>query len=206
MTTTTNPGPLHRVLAGLQHRARVLLLVATRWRPLAVLVVGTLAYLLAFLYAMGDLEFEAAGWGITTVAEPWQRMLEPGPGPYTHEPIALVEFSAGQLLFSPLNTLLGLGLAVLVGTNLALSFLAITQPKSCGVGAGTGLAAAIPALLGGSACCAPTLLIVLGIQAGSLLVGLLAWLLPIGATLLVVTLVYVAGRVDSAALRGASSG
>ena len=200
MTSTTLSDPVDRVVAGVERRARVLLLVATRWRPLTVLALGTVAYLLAFLYAMGDLEFEAAGWGITTVAEPWQRMFEPGPGPYTHEPIALVEFSAGQLFFSPLNTVLGLGLAVLVGANLALSFLAFTQPKSCGVGAGTGLAAAVPALLGGSACCAPTLLIVFGIQAGSLLVGLLAWLLPIGAALLIVTLLYVAGQVHPAAL------
>jgi hypothetical protein len=206
MTREPAQHPSAIVPRGVAHRLRVLRLTVTRRLPLAVLLVATLAYLLAFLYALGDLTFDPAGTGITTVDDPWTRMLEPGPGPFTHEPIALVEFEAGRLFVSPLNALLGLGIAGLVGANLAVTALAIRQPTSCGVDAGTGVVAAIPALLGGSACCAPVILLVLGIQAGSLLLGLLSWLLPLGAALLILALVYLAGRIDPAVLRDGPAG
>jgi len=196
MSAPTPPRPVARVAAGLAHRFRVLSLVVRRRRPIGVLLIGTVGYLLAFLYALGDLSIEDTGRDVVTVADPWSRMFEPGSGPYTHEPIALVELEVAELLFSPLNVLLGLGLAILVGANLALTVLAITQPRSCGIGASTGLLAAVPALLGGTACCAPVLLLVLGIQAGSLTLGLVGWLLPIGAALLVATLAYLAGKID----------
>lgn len=99
-----------------------------------------------------------------------------------------------------MNLLLGFGLSVLVGLNLALSYLAVRQPASCGIGAGTGLLASIPALLSGTACCAPVILIVLGIQASALVLSLFVWLLPIGTGALLVSLVYVATRIDPTVL------
>lgn len=201
MQRATLPRPIARPLAALEHTGRVLLVARTRRRALAAFGAATVGYLLAFLYALRDLSLGAAGTGVIVVDDPLSRMVEPGPGAFTYEPVAFVEFGVGALLFSPINTFLGLGLAVLVGANLALSYLAIAQPASCGVGASTGVLAAVPALLGGSACCAPVVLIVLGIQAGALTASLFGWLLPLGTALLVVTLVYVAGKVDPASLR-----
>jgi len=193
-----------RVAGSVRHAGRVLAVAGRRRRPRAVFALATLGYLVAFAYALGDLRFGGTDLGLTVVDAPLARAFEPGPGSFTFEGVAVVEFGAGALLFSPLNLLLGLGLAGLVGANLALSYLAIAQPRSCGIGAGTGVLAAVPALLGGSACCAPVLLVVLGIQAGGVLASAIGWLLPVGVALLVGTLVYVAGKVDLVTLQSAS--
>lgn len=165
-----------------------------------VLVIVTILYLGAFLWAIGDLRFQSVGFDLLVVNEPLSRTFESAPGAYIHEPIALVDLWILRLLFSPLNVLLGLAISVLVGLNLALSYLAVTQPKSCGVGATTGVFASVPALLAGSACCAPVLFIVLGITASSTLLTLFTWLLPIAVGLLLVSLIYLAGKIDPTAV------
>lgn len=161
-----------------------------------VLVIVTLLYLGAFLWAIGDLRFQSVGFDLLLVNEPFARTFESAPGAYIHEPIALVDLWVVRLLFSPLNVLLGFVISALAGLNLALSYLAVTQPKSCGVGATTGVFASIPALLAGSACCAPVLFIVLGITASSTLLTLFTWLLPIAVGLLLASLVYLTGKID----------
>lgn len=99
-----------------------------------------------------------------------------------------------------MNALVGLALSGLVGANLALSYLAVVQPRACGIGAGTGVLASVPALLSGTACCAPVILVVLGIQASAALLSLLAWLLPVGVALLLLSLAYLTTKVDPAML------
>ena len=167
----------------------------------AVFLTATVAYLVTFLWAIQDLVLRpGAGVGVATVvSEPFARMFETS-GPYTFEPIALLEIGVGTLQFSPLNTLLGAFIAALVGLNLALTYLAWTQPKSCGIGATSGLLASIPALLAGSACCAPVILVVVGIQASALLLSVFAVLLPASILLLLGSLVYVADMVDPTAV------
>ena len=167
----------------------------------AVFLTTTVAYLLTYLWAIQDLKVrEGAGVGVATVvSEPFVRMLE-SDGPYTFEPIALVEFGVGTLEFAPLNVLLGGFIAALVGLNLAMTYLAWTQPKSCGIGATSGLFASIPALLAGSACCAPVILVIVGIQASALLLSVFALLLPVSILLLLGSLVYVSDMVDPTAV------
>jgi hypothetical protein len=165
-----------------------------------VFVIVTLLYLVTFLWAIGDLSFQSVGTDFFTVSDPYSRALEPAPGAYMHEPVALLDLWVARFLISPVNVALGLGVSLLVGVNLALSYLAVTQPKSCGLGAASGIFAAIPALLAGSACCGPALLVVLGITASSTLLTLFSWLLPIGVGLLLVSLVYVSGQIDPTAV------
>jgi len=43
-------------------------------------------------------------------------------GPFQYEPIAVVQLGVVDYLFAPLNALLGLALAVLVGLNLAVAY------------------------------------------------------------------------------------
>ena len=162
----------------------------------AVMGAVTLGYLLAFLWVIGDLTVRpGVGTSILVVEEPLSRMLE-RTGPASFEAIALVDLWAIRALISPLNVGLGTLLAGLVGVNLALSYLAVVQPKSCGIGAGSGALASLPALLSGTVCCGPVILIVLGIQASGLLLSLFFWLLPIGLLLLLASLVSVAGKID----------
>ena len=115
----------------------------TRPRPLLVALAVSVAYLFGYLYAIGDLVIgRGVGVGIDVpVEEPLAHMLT-RTGPASFEAIAFVDLEPFRLLFSPVNTLLGIGLAALVGINIALSYLAITQPRSCGIGAGSGVLAA----------------------------------------------------------------
>ncbi len=154
-----------------------------------------LGYLLAYLWMADLLTIRpGADVGWLLVDEPLTRVLERR-GPLSFEAIALVEFGYGTLLLAPIDVAIGAGIAALVGLNLALAYLAVVQPAACGVGAGAGLAASVPALLSGTVCCAPAVVLAVGIQASATLLTLLPWLLPVGLVLLVGSLGVVAGRI-----------
>ncbi|GEM_PF-407964 len=188
------------LIDGVRDRAsqtlRATRVVVGRLDGLAVAVVTAFGYLLAYLWMTDHLQFRS-GTGLSwfVVADPTSRLFDRR-GPFSFEPIAVLEFGVGTLLVSPVDLALGLTLAVLVGLNLAFATLAAVQPASCGFGAGAGFGAAVPALLSGSVCCAPMLILILGIQASGTLLTVLPWLLPVGVTLLLASLVYVAGMID----------
>jgi hypothetical protein len=130
------------------------------------------------------------------VDQPLQRIFESAPGTFSYEPIALVEFGFGSYLFSPINTLLGVFLAILVGLDISLSYFGIIEQRSCEIGAGTGILAAVSALVTGSACCAPVAFLIFGITANATLLAVIPWLLPIGMILLLASVVYLAVHID----------
>jgi len=192
------PGKTRKRLATTGSLVRGLL---RRPGTLAVVLAVTALYLTAFLVVMQDFTFDpGVGFSSFVVDQPLDRMFKPGPGHYQYEPIAVLDVRIGTWVFSPLNTAIGLFLSVLVGLNLALTYLAVTQPKSCGIEAGTGILAAVPALFAGSACCGPVIFLVVGIQAGGVLLTAFQWLLPAATLLLLGSLVLVAGRVDPTAV------
>lgn len=195
----TLPTLVSRFAARLSQTTRVTRFAFTRIDGALVAVLAAAIYLGAYLWATDHMRFRSgATVSFTIVDEPFARALERRSG-LSFEPIALVEFGIGTLLLSPVDLAIGALLAGLVGVNLALAYLALVQPKACGIGAGTGIAAAVPALLSGSVCCAPMILLVLGIQASGMLLTVLPWLLPVGVLLLVGSVVYVAGLVDTTA-------
>lgn len=105
-------------------------------------------------------------------------------------------FGPVTYLFS-FNTVLGLGLSVLVGLNLTLTYLLWTQPKACGIGESSpGILASLPAVLSGTACCGPVVLIVLGIQASSVLLTAFRFLLPVAVIMLVGSFVLLGRQVE----------
>lgn len=168
----------------------------------AVLVAVTGVYLAAYLWAVGHLNPGLGGYGVTVVSDPLGKFLQPELGPFTFTPIARFDVGPLSYMFS-FNTILGLGLAGLVGLNLALSYLAWRQPKACGIGErSTGLLASVPALLSGTACCGPVVLIVVGVQASGVILTAFQWMLPAAALLLVGSLVLVGRQVNPAAVRG----
>lgn len=167
----------------------------------AVFAGVTVLYTLVYLWAIGDLTIQSTGGIAVDVVAPLSRAVRSGPGRFAFEGIAIVDLAVARYLFSPLNTGIALGLGGLVGLNLALSYLATVRPASCGIGATTGVLASIPALLSGSACCAPVILLVLGITASGALVTVLTWLLPVSAVLLVLTLGYLSGKIDGTAFQ-----
>lgn len=182
---------------------RVIRELAGRRDSLAVLLAVTGLYLFAFLYMLNDVLVQTgAGFSVFVVDSPVETMLQPAPGPFLYRPVALLELGVVVWEFSPLNTLLGAGLALLVGLNMAASYLAVVQPRSCGISASTGAVASIPALFAGSACCAPAIVLVLGLQVSGTLITAFTWLLPVSIVLLLMTLFYVTGKIDVTVLAG----
>jgi hypothetical protein len=169
-----------------------------RWDTRLVFGGVTLAYLLVYLWAIGHLASGLGGNSVTVVADPLAALFRPSRGPFSYTPVARVQFGPVTYLFS-LNSLIGLGLSMLVGLNLALTYLVWTQPQACGIGqSSTGVIASLPAVLSGSACCGPVVLIVLGIQASGVLLSTFQLLLPVSALALVGSLVLVGRQVRPA--------
>lgn len=169
---------------------------ALRNRDTLVVFLGSMVvYTGIFLWAIGDLflGFDA-GLSLHVVDEPLSRMFEPGPGPYTYEGIAMIELGVLLLIFSPLNTALGGMLGVLVALNMALVYEIARRPRQCGLETGTAFAASFPALLAGSACCAPAIFLALGVTATGTLLALFAVLLPLAFLLLIGSLLFVTSK------------
>lgn len=170
-------------------------LVVRRRDSLSVFALVTGLYLLTYLWAIGHLAPGLGGFDLLIVADPLGKLLRPELGPFSFTPVARVTLGPVTYLFS-LNTLVGLGLAALVGLNLALTYLVWRQPAACGIGrSSTGLLAGVPALLSGTACCGPVVLLVVGVQASGVLLTGFQLLLPMAVLLLVGSLLLVGRRV-----------
>lgn len=158
-------------------------------------VTVTVIYLLLYLWAIGHLSQGLGGVDLLVVSDPLSKLLQPELGPFSFTPVARVALGPVTYLFS-LNTVLGLGLAGLVGLNAALTYLVWRQPSACGIGrSSTGLLAGIPALLSGAACCGPVVLIVLGVQASGVLLTGFQLLLPLAVAVLLGSLLLVGRQV-----------
>lgn len=192
--------PTARVRWSLRRTRTALGLPFRRRDAAAVFAGGTVVYLLGYLYALGHLAPGLGGVGVSVVADPLSKLLRPALGPLSFTPVAQVRLGPVTYLAS-FNTVIGLGVAALVGLNLALSYLAWRQPASCGIGrSSTGLLAGVPALLSGSACCGPVVLIAVGVQASGALLTTFQFLLPAAVLLLVGSLFLVGRQVDPAAV------
>lgn len=163
-------------------------------------VAVTVGYFLAYSAAVGHLGPGRGSVGLSVVPEPLA-LLTRRTGPYQYEPIATILLGPVDYLFSPIDTTIAIGFAVLVGVNVAVSVVAWRSPSSCGIGGSSaGVFAGVPAMLSGAACCAPAILIVTGVQATAGLLAVFRWLLPATALLLVATLLFVGIRVDPEAI------
>jgi len=187
---------VHRFRTAVTRARRATSLTLRRRDALFVFGGVTAGYLLVYLWAIGHLAPGMGGYELMVVPDPVGSFLRPALGPFSFTPVARVTVGPVTYLFS-LNTLLGLGLALLVGMNLALTFLAWTQPQACGVGqSSTGALASLPALLSGTACCGPVVLIAFGVQASGVLLTTFQYLLPVAALLLVASLVLVGRQIE----------
>lgn len=194
MTARTELLPRFRNRLG--HTRSAIRLALSRGDSRAVFGMITGGYLVAYLWAVQDLALRpGVDAGIVTVDDMLGTALR-RIGPTSFERVAMIDTGVVRWLVSPGNVLVGLALAVLVGISLSLTYLALVQPRSCGIGAGTGLLAAIPALLGGTFCCGPVIAFALGIQLTSLTITAFAWLIPVAVAMLVGTTMYLGGKIQ----------
>lgn len=189
------PVPLHTTVS--RTRQAVGMTLRNR-RALGVTVGTTLIYLLTYLYAIGTLRGGNGEFGVRVAQSPAQQLFRQTFGTFTYEPVALFRLGIVTYQFS-LNTVIGLAIGLLVGLNIALSYLTWRQPAACGVGSqSAGFLAGIPALLSGTACCAPVIFLIIGVQATGVLLLAVELLLPISVALLVGSLLAIGRQVDPA--------
>ena len=194
-TESVSRGPVSQTLSRTRFAIRAAL---GRRDGQAVFAGVTAAYLAVYLWFSDLLTFGGGEVGLVVAADPLGRFFQPANSAFSFEPVALVEFGVGTYLFS-LNTFVGLAIALLVGLNLAVTYVAWRQPKACGIGSSSsGVLAGIPALLSGAACCGPIILIIFGIQASSAVLTVFQWLIPAAVVLLVGSLLWVGRQVDPA--------
>ena len=172
--------------------------VARRRDALGVAVIVGVGYVLVYLATVGDL---AAGGGevaVNTVDD--LSLAFQSTGFFRFEAVAVVTGPGVTVLLSPLNLLVAGALAGLVAANAGVSYLALVQPRACGLEASSGALASLPALLSGAACCGPTVVILVGVQASAAVVTAFQFLVPLAAVLLVVSLLLVGRTVEPALL------
>lgn len=177
-------------MAGLLGKLRTILSVPF-YRRVAV-AIGAV-YLVLFLVALQDISL--GGSGFQVLSTEWTRMFDRA-GAITFEAIAQVTVPGLTILLSPLNILIGMVLAALAGLNLTVTWMAFRQPKACRFNRSTGILASIPALLAGSACCAPAIVLLLGLQVSSLFITVFQVLIPVSVALLLLTLAVILRRTD----------
>jgi hypothetical protein len=138
-----------------------------------------LVYLALFQLAVGDLTIDGAMRPASAfVVGNWEALLFRQRAPFQFEGIAIIEAPFLVWLFSPANVVIGLLLGLLTGSQIALVRIARRCAVACGVSPLSGVLAGLPGLLAGSACCAPVLFILLGIQVTASLIGFMSLLIP----------------------------
>ncbi len=170
---------------------------------LAVFFGTVVGYFVLYSVAVGDLARSVSPGevGVSVVSDPLSRLFE-STGPFQYEAIAFIELGVVDYLFAPLTAAIGLGLAILVGLNLAVAYGAWRRPAAChlpdrgGANSATGVLAGLPALLSGTVCCGPAILLVVGVQATAGILAVFQWLLPVAVVLLVGSLVLMSRRVQ----------
>jgi hypothetical protein len=158
-------------------------------------LVVTVLYLLTYLWAIRHLTLTGTGGLDVVVVDDPVAMALRQRSLFLFEAVASVEAGPIVYLFAPVNVLLGLGLAALVGVTLAVSLVSWHSPAACRLGAGAGASAGIPGLVSGFACCGPQLLIVAGIQVSAGLIAAMQWMVPLAVVSLLGTLLWVGSRV-----------
>lgn len=162
----------------------------------AVVAAVTVGYLLVYLWATGDLSLRTGvDPRVLVIDDPLGRLFT-RTGPVSFGAIATIDTGVVRLLLSPVNVAIGSVVAGLVGINLGMTFVAIRRPEACGIGAGSGVLASVPALLSGTVCCGPVVLLAVGVQATAVVLTAFTWLLPVGVALLLASLASVASKID----------
>jgi hypothetical protein len=162
-----------------------------RYRRVAAGVAAV--YLILFMVALQDISLGGTGFQFLTTD--WSRAFD-RTGAFTFEPIAQLTLPGVTVLLSPVNIAIGAMLSLLVGVNLTMTYIAFRQPRACRFNRSTGILASLPALLAGSACCAPAIILILGLQLSSLMVAAFQVLIPVSGVLLLTSLALILRRTD----------
>ena len=155
-------------------------------RSLRTVSLVTALYLTTFLLSVGDLAVDAVMRPLSaTFAGSWMELMLRQRTPFQFEAIAMIDLPGAVLLLSPLNIATGLILGLLTGVQIALVGIARRCATACRLHPLSGLISGLPGLLAGSACCAPVLFLLLGLQVTTAVVTTMSLMIPAAFLLLV---------------------
>lgn len=138
-----------------------------------------LLYGLFYLWVIGDITFYGPpAWGGHIAELSLERALS-ARSTLMFEAVAVLEAGYLVWLISPVNLLIAGILCGLLAANIHGALWIRAQPAACRPGQGGTLAAAVPALFAGGACCAPSLILLLGIPGLGAFAAFFGWLVPI---------------------------
>ncbi|MEX2525544.1 MAG: hypothetical protein WD750_11350 [Gammaproteobacteria bacterium] len=148
-------------------------------------IAGTTAgYMLIYLFVIGDIGFGHYGWHWQAVSSPLTRMMEMRAA-FHFEAVAMAELGRAVILISPGNLFVSAILGSLLAANI-LGALDLRHSECRLPGRYSISAGALPALLAGGACCAPGIVLLLGLPGLGAFIGLFAWLVPLSVILLLI--------------------
>lgn len=162
----------------------------------AIFAVATVAYFVGLEWLSRDLGPGDGSVGAVVVSDPLATAVR-RTALFQFEPVALLSLGPVEYLVSPIDAAVAVLIAALVGVNLAVSWVAWRGPSACRVNPGVGAVAGLPGLVSGFACCGPTILLVVGLQASAGLVAALQWALPVAVLALVASLLWVGRQVQA---------
>lgn len=177
----------------LRKSARVVSKVLSFGRYRRLVALFGVAYLALFLYALQNITSSTGSFSVVT-ADPSAVFRRTGF--LLFDAVAVVTTPLFTLLVSPINIAMGLLIAFLVGLNLTMSVIAWRQPRACRTSGAGGVLGILPGLLAGGACCAPTILMILGIQATAALLTAVQWMIPVAFALLIASLLWITQKTE----------
>lgn len=139
-----------------------------RFRRIAM--AAALAYLPLYLVAVGDVVISGSGQFGQIATTPsvefvpdWTDRIFAERAAFLYEPIATIYLIPELAFFLSVGNLaVGSVLAAMLGLTVSVPAYAASRQRSCSTRPYSGLAAALPGLLMGFACCAPTFLLLVG--------------------------------------------
>lgn len=188
----------------LKKKLNASLLFRWKYQPYRhIFMVGSLLYLLLYLWAIGDIAY-TSGYPLfqAAIAEDPLMTIYQSRAAFYFESIALLEILNLTFIFSPLNLLMGAILALLVGLNFSSAWLAIKLPKVCGTKKGVlGILGSLPALFSGLACCVPTIVLIISVQLATAVIALRSFFFPVGVILLLLSQLWSAYKLNLVLLK-----
>jgi hypothetical protein len=168
-------------------KARLLASILSQRRFLIAALVSLAAYVVIYLAAMQYLIVapgEATSFFSLEVLPHWRSLIFRSRAPFLFEPIGALRLASLVVFLSVPNIIIAIALGVLVAANVAVSYYSFRELGMRGVRGAHALIGTIPALIGGAACCVPTLILVIGLQLTATLATVWSWLVPVSALLL----------------------
>ena len=156
-------------------------------RYVTVGLISFLFYFFLYLFVTQFIVFGAdqgTEWSLT-ILDNWRELIFRQRSPMLFESIGVISLPYVTLFLSVVNLIIALVLSELVAWNIMLSYFIFRRVGWKGWRGLTSLAGTIPALLGGAACCVPTLILVLGLQVTATLTTVWPWFVPLSFLLLI---------------------